>query len=198
MVKFGVHLMEGSTYPWGPSRFDPLLDTNKDGQLDRGDDPYLPYYPGDAYVDWIGCSAYHFGIEWPWDVNEVAPAGKLYGQITGTLGEGSRPPGAGFDLHAFAVSRGKKFAIFETSASFYTSYNPGPGKLAMMRAWQKQAYGLELKQRLPGLGLVVWFEFIKYEEGTIRDFRATFDGMANELRNNLNFSMIAKPGELGI
>lgn len=28
------------------------LDTNKDGVLDNRDDPYLPYYPGDQYVDW--------------------------------------------------------------------------------------------------------------------------------------------------
>lgn len=33
-----------------------LLDTNQNGQLDAGDDPFGPYYPGDDVVDWIGLS----------------------------------------------------------------------------------------------------------------------------------------------
>lgn len=33
-----------------------LLDTNKNGQLDAGDDALSPYYPGDNLVDWIGIS----------------------------------------------------------------------------------------------------------------------------------------------
>ena len=32
------------------------MDTNGDGVVDNLDDPYLPYYPGDAYVDWVGMS----------------------------------------------------------------------------------------------------------------------------------------------
>lgn len=51
----------GHDYPYGQTaNIEPndmaLLDTNKNGQLDRGDDPYMPYYPGDDYVDWIGIS----------------------------------------------------------------------------------------------------------------------------------------------
>jgi hypothetical protein len=37
-------------------KFDPELDTNKDGQYDDNDDPFTPYYPGDEYVDWVGFS----------------------------------------------------------------------------------------------------------------------------------------------
>jgi hypothetical protein len=33
-----------------------LLDTNRNGQLDAGDDALSPYYPGDDLVDWIGIS----------------------------------------------------------------------------------------------------------------------------------------------
>lgn len=51
----------GSGYPFGQtaniaSTDLAVLDTNKNGQLDAGDDPYTPYYPGDDYVDWIGLS----------------------------------------------------------------------------------------------------------------------------------------------
>ncbi|TPX70929.1 hypothetical protein SpCBS45565_g01421 [Spizellomyces sp. 'palustris'] len=33
------------------------MDTNGDGVVDENDDPFLPYYPGDEYVDWIGITA---------------------------------------------------------------------------------------------------------------------------------------------
>ena len=32
------------------------MDTNGDGVVDNLDDPYEPYYPGDASVDWVGMS----------------------------------------------------------------------------------------------------------------------------------------------
>lgn len=59
----------GYTYPFSapPSAFPPigsvdwnLLDTDHDGQITDGDDPYGPYYPGDEYVDWGGLSLYVF------------------------------------------------------------------------------------------------------------------------------------------
>jgi hypothetical protein len=36
-----------------------ILDTNRNGILDSGDDPYVPYYPGDEYVDWVGLGCQH-------------------------------------------------------------------------------------------------------------------------------------------
>jgi hypothetical protein len=38
-----------------------LLDTNKDGSLSMMDDMFMPYYPGDDVVDWVGMSIFHFG-----------------------------------------------------------------------------------------------------------------------------------------
>ncbi|KAJ3349776.1 hypothetical protein HDU83_000313 [Entophlyctis luteolus] len=37
-----------------------LLDTNGDGVINKFDDPYGPYYPGDDYVDWVGVSLYFY------------------------------------------------------------------------------------------------------------------------------------------
>ena len=60
----------GAGYPFGQSagRLQDLsatdtakLDTNGDGQLTAADDPYEPYWPGDASVDWVGMSMYYFG-----------------------------------------------------------------------------------------------------------------------------------------
>ncbi|KAI9023472.1 glycoside hydrolase superfamily [Hyaloraphidium curvatum] len=198
MVRFGWHVMETTSYPWGPTRFDPLLDTNRNGRLDRGDDPWSPYYPGDSYVDWIGMSAYHYGVAWPWGENELPPAGKLRGQIRNSQGEGGSPNGSGFDLYRFASERGKRFAVFETAGTFYPASRPGPGKLAVMRAWWRQTYESVLFAEMPNLGMVVWFEYIKWEEGAERDFRATFGGMAGEMRRDLDMTIVARPGELDI
>ena len=58
----------GEAYPWaegGPSK--PVtpettsLDTNGDGLISEGvDDPYMPYWPGPEYVDWVGFSLYQY------------------------------------------------------------------------------------------------------------------------------------------
>jgi len=49
----------GATFADIPSVADQTaLDTNNNGQLDGGDDPYSPWYPGDDQVDWIGISLY--------------------------------------------------------------------------------------------------------------------------------------------
>ncbi|KAI9004322.1 hypothetical protein DFJ74DRAFT_774268 [Hyaloraphidium curvatum] len=41
------------------------LDTNGDGRIDGESDPYMPYYPGDAHVDWIALYVYRFSIPFP-------------------------------------------------------------------------------------------------------------------------------------
>jgi hypothetical protein len=65
----------GYPYPGGPytpRSGDPeftALDTNRNGQIDNGDDPFMPYWPGDEFVDWIGMSLYHFGESFPFRNN---------------------------------------------------------------------------------------------------------------------------------
>jgi hypothetical protein len=39
-----------------------LLDTNNDGKIDMSDDPFMPYWPGEEAVDWVGMSVFHFGV----------------------------------------------------------------------------------------------------------------------------------------
>jgi soluble lytic murein transglycosylase-like protein len=59
----------GGGYPFASGQYNALpgtsdfalLDTNHDGVLNMSDDPYLPYYPGDDAVDWVGMSLYHWG-----------------------------------------------------------------------------------------------------------------------------------------
>lgn len=59
-------LTQGIGYPWGTETL-PLqsaadysvLDTNNDSAINSNDDPYLPYYPGDDFVDWVGMNTYY-------------------------------------------------------------------------------------------------------------------------------------------
>ena len=37
------------------------LDTNRDGVLNRYDDMFTPFYPGDDVVDWVAMSVLHYG-----------------------------------------------------------------------------------------------------------------------------------------
>ncbi|EGF79028.1 hypothetical protein BATDEDRAFT_35503 [Batrachochytrium dendrobatidis JAM81] len=55
------------SYPFPGGRFFPnqtesrfqQLDTNQDGVFNAEDDPFLPYYPGDDAVDWVGISTFY-------------------------------------------------------------------------------------------------------------------------------------------
>jgi hypothetical protein len=56
-------------YPFLPTKYTPgpnenrftQLDTTNDGVFDKNDDPFVPYYPGDEYVDWVGLSIFYSG-----------------------------------------------------------------------------------------------------------------------------------------
>ncbi|KAJ3021629.1 hypothetical protein HKX48_008110 [Thoreauomyces humboldtii] len=45
-----------ASLPYNATRWSEM-DTNGDSRVDELDDPYNPYYPGNAYVDWIGITA---------------------------------------------------------------------------------------------------------------------------------------------
>ncbi|KAJ1547586.1 hypothetical protein HK096_002268, partial [Nowakowskiella sp. JEL0078] len=109
---------EGTNYPFGNAQFTPnstdlisVLDTNKNGILDVGDDPYAPYYPGDEYVDWVSLSVYFFGINYPWINNVLPPAGIFEKYITSGLVNFYR---------TYAVGHNKPMFIAETAASYHT------------------------------------------------------------------------------
>ncbi len=75
----------GGGYPFAGGQFEAkpgtadfdLLDTDDDGALTMADDSYAPYYPGDAVVDWVGMSLYHWGARYPWGENELPGTGQV-------------------------------------------------------------------------------------------------------------------------
>jgi len=173
----------GGGYPFKGGQFEikpesadfKLLDTNQDGQVMMSDDPYAPYYPGDAAVDWVGMSLYHWGNAYPWGENEVPEAGKFIAQLTGNYsglnGDDSVLPDFYYDYHN---GHGKPLAIPETAAFF----NPGlssPGEIEMKQAWWQQVLDPEMLAAYPGIKMINWFEWHKPENevgGVLIDWRA--------------------------
>lgn len=139
------------------------LDTDHDGALTMSDDPYGPYYPGDAYVDWVGVSLYHWGNRRPWGNNEITEPHKFIDMLTGSY-DGT----AGDDLavpdfyQTYGVEHHKPVAIVETAAIF-TPSRVGEPELAVKRAWWRQVFSAETHRRFPQLKMINWFEWRKFE-----------------------------------
>ena len=139
------------------------LDSNGDGRLTSADDPYAPYYPGDAYVDWVGMSLYHWGTSYPWGSNELPEADKfarmLEGDYHGSAGDHRELP----NFYAeYGEHRNKPVGIFETAA-FYAPAARGAQEIAIKARWWQQAYAPDIESRFPHLKMINWFEWDKYE-----------------------------------
>jgi len=189
----------GEGYPMGggqytPSRGDPRfaeMDTNGDGVINRDDDPYTPYYPGDEYVDWVGVSAYYYGPGPPggWNnspgPNVLPPDGLMESFITTPLTK--------FNLYNFAVDHGKPFMISETSAPLHMDSDAGPGELALKQAWFRQVYNATLLDKYPNIRAINWFEYTKKEYGEMRDFTLM---KSPEVRKAFQQHIASTPGGL--
>ncbi|MET3721846.1 MULTISPECIES: glycosyl hydrolase [unclassified Arthrobacter] len=161
----------GGGYPFAGGQFEAkpgtadfaALDTDDDGALTMADDSYAPYYPGDAAVDWVGMSLYHWGARYPWGENELPEKGKFAEQLTGNYvganGDDSLLPDF---YHVYGDGHEKPVAIPETAAL----YAPGAGgadELAIKRAWWEQIFAVDVAATLPQLKMINWFEWHKEE-----------------------------------
>ncbi|KAJ3353316.1 hypothetical protein GGF32_003124 [Allomyces javanicus] len=180
-----------SGYPWLAAGSGPkagsadfiAMDTNQDNKLDRLDDPYTPYYPGDDYVDWIGFSVFHFGNNL--NSNTLPVDGEFRGVIQYVAGTDKLAPT--WDLYTqFSQARNKPFAVMETGAAYYPkNVKPGdPSEMDIKRAWWKQVYSTDTLTRFPLMKIVSWFDIAKEEQINggettssflYRDFRVSWD-----------------------
>jgi hypothetical protein len=139
------------------------LDTNHDGVLNRLDDPYAPYWPGDDAVDWVGLSLYHWGNSYPWGANVIPEPDKFVAQLTGTYDGAGGDDRAVPDFYAtYGVQHHKPVAIAETAALVNTSRNMSR-QLAIKQAWWRQVLAADIPTRFPDLKMINWFEWDKYE-----------------------------------
>ncbi|KAJ3103322.1 hypothetical protein HDU97_010227 [Phlyctochytrium planicorne] len=161
-----------------------LLDTNNNGRVDNDDDPYTPFWPGDEYVDWVALSLYFKGLRanWPWQKNAGVATPTFVTELITGGGEGGSDKYNFYDM--FCVQRNKPMAVAESNAAFQISSNstgpiePGPGHLAIARAyWSSYLTSPAFFTRFPKVKLINLFEFEKYETeanvGILRDFRVT-------------------------
>ena len=155
---------EGGEYQATPDAPDfELLDTDDNGTLDKADDPYAPYYPGDDAVDWVGLSLYHWGNAYPWGENEMPEDGKFVAHLTGTYDGANGDETATPDFYdVYAEQHDKPLAIVETAALFNTTES-GPDELALKQAWWQQVFAPEVFDRFPRLHMINWFEWNKPE-----------------------------------
>jgi hypothetical protein len=145
---------QGWGYPWsGCEYFNPRITSL---------DPYLPYYPGDEFVDWVGTSFYHWGETR--GANQVPPPGK-WGAALGV----ENPVPNFHDI--FAAGRDKPMMIAETSALYDTgdSLGGGTSEAEIKKAWIQQVYNLadnhqpRLDVQFPMIKAIFWFNILKFE-----------------------------------
>ncbi|KAI9329480.1 hypothetical protein BDR26DRAFT_872467 [Obelidium mucronatum] len=171
------------------------LDTNGNGIFDRDDDPYLPFYPGDEYVDWVGLSMYTYGYAYPWWTNDIPQHDKFEGMLQGIESKdiyqdswGKKPfytyfsSPQGIPGHS---AGGKPFIVAETGATYHFAwvnktwaslpkYGPTPNqtltRAQVKNAWFESFLNPAFLAKYPKFKAVCTFEFVKHEEDTWRDF----------------------------
>lgn len=183
----------GITYPFGepiPPASLPYLDTNNDGVVNGLDDPYLPYYPGDQYVDWVGLSLYYYP-ESNSAANSVPAASYFQDNMVGSgpniqyLNNQVLQNGGLHNFYSrFAEARKKPLMLPETAAPWVSAWSSASTTETIVKEnWWQQIF-TAYQTKFPLLKLVVFFEEQKVDATTglsnIRDWRI----MSNpEVRN---------------
>ena len=195
----------GIGYPFGTGTYSPTpgspnfleLDTNHDGALTSADDMFEPFYPGDAAVDWVGLTLYHWGLNYPWLENE-SPYGGEFASVMNATGPGV-PASYSRWFYPRYCSDGvhnKPLVIAETSA-FYNTQQPGANEVAMKQAWFRQLYnisgasadGPDVASTFPKLKCINWFDHYK-REGEAQNQFVDWRASANPLVRNAFLSAI--------
>lgn len=178
---------QGGAYGVKPGTADySLLDTDGNNKLDENDNMYMPYYPGDDAVDWVGMTIYHWGRSYPWYENELPEPGSFADQMTGNYNGLNGDHRAVPDFYAMFCDDGvhnKPMAIPETSA-FYNTEQAGANELEIKQNWWSQVFNisgdteqaLDISVHFPKIKMINWFDIIKKEteaKGNIVDWRIT-------------------------
>lgn len=159
-----------------------LLDTNGNGRVDQGDDPYLPYYPGDAYVDWVGLSLYYYPFT---EDNVATPPTYFVDSMLGTgptvintIGATAATPAFSELLkfyNRFAAAKNRPMMLPETGAPYLqglpTVAPIADSEVNIKMSWWNQVLSADTLRQFPLLQLAVNFEENKTLNGFNRDWR---------------------------
>jgi hypothetical protein len=154
-----------------------LMDTNNNGRIDGADDPYLPYYPGDEFVDWVALSLYWYPDE-NIGFNTVPPPTFFRDMLTSTgpsmniiNSAAANDPLRNF-YQRFAADRNKPMMIPETAAPWIESQPPRATHAEIKRSWYSQIFSDDIYTNFPLLKIVTQFEERKQDVGSeLRDWR---------------------------
>ncbi|GAB2631719.1 hypothetical protein GCM10027270_19980 [Nocardioides ginkgobilobae] len=195
----------GAGYPYGAAfgDVDPernadveTLDTDGDGRLGSGDDPYGPYWPGPEAVDWVGLTLYHYGpdrgrvdneLEDPgtggetgeeesatgFDIDRVPGEGALRARLNEVYNYGQQAPTRPF-YDRFADGFDKPF-LMDTGALWIADRRGDPED-EIKRAWWRQV--LRADGDWPRIAGILWLEERRREaeaRDRVVDWRATRD-----------------------
>jgi hypothetical protein len=198
---------QGGSYPYNGGQYSAkpgtayfaALDTNHDGQLNGEDDAYAPYYPGDAYVDWVGISLYSWGCHYPWGANVLPQPGMFVSEVTGTaLHDGCNDDRDLTNFYkTFAEGHHKPMALSETGALYdEANASSGASALDVKKAWMSQVLDPNLSIVFPLLKEENWFEFRQFEASVSAevDWRLTVDpAVLQALKSYLGQRFILAP-----
>lgn len=156
------------------------MDTNNDRVISNLDDPYLPYYPGDQYVDWVGISLY----------NTRESGGQTYPSqatsITAIL-DGAGPDSFNNFYDRFSKVARKPFCLSETGAAWQsnlqgTTVTVGEQTEESIKLdWWNRVMAVIGNPKYPNFKGAVWFEESKSENAFTnpavfvnKNYRVTF------------------------
>jgi len=142
-----------------------LLDTNGNGVLDAGDDPFAPYYPGSEYVDWNGMSLYWKGFAYPYIMNEQLPNTFISDNLNYMS-----------FYQTYCAGANKPCMLGESGSAFHTN-DGGLDQVDMQSGWHSQfSTNTSFYTSFPKMKMINLFEHAKVEDlNDMRDFRISFD-----------------------
>ncbi|KAJ3219012.1 hypothetical protein HDU67_003002 [Dinochytrium kinnereticum] len=172
------------------------LDTDGNGVLAMGDDPYGPFYPGDEYVDWVGLSIYFYPTEnyedreadkllWNSEIprgtyfREQMNAENLDQQVNVNFARNETWAEMQRFYRRYAEAKRKPMLLPETGAPFIlfdAEQNAIParsGELAIKSAWWDQLYSDYTVATWPYLKLFVQFEETKFQHNKTQNWAVT-------------------------
>lgn len=132
------------------------LDTDGNGRLDDGDDPYGPYYPGADAVDWVGLFLYRFGQSQGVDRNVVPPRDEVARRLADQWGYPRNPGRSFYDRFASATQP----LLLETGALDNPSVGGASG-FAVKRRWWREVFAALPTH--PAIGAISWLELARAE-----------------------------------
>jgi hypothetical protein len=150
------------------------LDSSGDDRLDAADDPYGPYYPSDAAVDWVGLSMYRLGQSQALRRNAELPDAELRLRLGEQWGYGDDRARRAF-VDRFAAA-GQPL-LLGTAAP----YNPAVGgdpELQVKRQWWRQL--LRVVDGEDRIGGVTWLE-VRRPEPEVGDVEVEWRATASPL-----------------